>query len=269
MAESKEIKFASLGAPRRTWAVAAIHAELQRLTALHDAIFERIRPGDRLVYLGNYAGYGHAAVETIDEILAFRRMVMALPHMMADDIVYLRGAQEEMWQKLLQVTFATHPASVMQWVFERGVAPTLESYGFSPEEGLRAAAEGVIVLTRWLNKLRDATRSLPGHDIFTMQWRRAAFTEDKTPLLLVHAGIDPNLPLDEQGDSFWWAGRQFSGIETRYEPFIKVIRGYDPAHDGLALGEITATIDGGCGFGGNLIAACIGPDGNILEILEA
>jgi serine/threonine protein phosphatase 1 len=53
-----------------------------------------IRPGDRIIYLGNYSGYGPSPVKTLEELLTFRRMVLSIPGMLCKDIVYLRGAQE-------------------------------------------------------------------------------------------------------------------------------------------------------------------------------
>src|SRR5690242_7169626 len=109
---SENQKFADLGHPRRIWAVGAVHGEVDRLAALHADLIRRFTPGDRLVYTGNMIGRGAAAVETLDELLSFRRALIAMPGMLASDVVYLRGSQEEMWQKLLQLQFAPNPAEV-------------------------------------------------------------------------------------------------------------------------------------------------------------
>src|SRR3954470_1887701 len=94
-------KFADIGLPKRIWAVGAVHADVERLSALHTDIGRRFTPGDRLVYNGNLIGRGTAVRETMDELLSFRSSLIAMPGMLAEDVVYLRGAQEEMWQKLL------------------------------------------------------------------------------------------------------------------------------------------------------------------------
>jgi len=85
-------RFSHMGNPKRVWAVPAVHGALDRLYQVHEKIGARFQPGDRLVYLGNYLGGGQP-IETIDELLGFRRDLLALPGMKADDIVYLRGAQ--------------------------------------------------------------------------------------------------------------------------------------------------------------------------------
>ena len=101
--------FATLRRARRVWAVASIHGEAARLSSLHGQIERRFEPGDRLVYLGNMLGRGAEVHATVDELLEFRRRLLSRPSMFACDIAYLRGSQEEMWQKLMQLQFAPNP----------------------------------------------------------------------------------------------------------------------------------------------------------------
>jgi hypothetical protein len=54
-----------------------------------------------------------------------------------------------------------------------------------------------------------------------------------------------------------------------YGSYRKVVRGYDPSHRGIVATEFTISLDGGCGFGGPLLAGCIAPDGSLVEVLEA
>lgn len=237
---------------------------------LHDLLYPLLRPGDRIIYLGNYTGHGNDSVGTIDEILTFRRMVLALPGMMAGDIAYVRGGQEEMWQKLLQIQFAPNPGEVINWMLQNGLAQTLAAYGLDPRRGQIAAQEGVMSLTKWTAHIREAIRRHPGHDIFSTHHRRAAYTNEQTeyPMIFVHTGLDPSRPLHEQGDSFWWGGKQFDSIHIPYAPFQKVIRGFDPERRGVHLNCVTASLDGGCGFGGTLVCAGFTPLGDIFELIE-
>ncbi|HET8729225.1 MAG TPA: hypothetical protein VFO41_17120 [Alphaproteobacteria bacterium] len=260
-------KFARLGRPRNIWAVSAIHAEVDRLAALHDHLGPRLQPGDRLVYLGNLLGRGRFVMETVEELLSFRRALLAMPGMLVTDIVYLRGAQEEMWQKLLQLQFAPNPVEVLRWMLTQGVAATLEGYGGDAQDGMIAARDGAVQLTRWTNRLREAMRVAPGHNNLFAALRRAAFTDDNG-VLLVSAGIDGTRPLAAQGDSFWWDSAGFASLVHPYEGFRRIVRGFDPAQNGVAVGDLTATLDGGCGRNGKLVAGCIDPTGQILEILE-
>lgn len=260
-------KFAILRRSRRVWAVAAIHGEAARLAALHQALDERFAPGDRLVYLGNYLGYGAAVRETVDAVLAFRRRLLARPGMFTFDIAYLRGSQEEMWQKLLQLQFAPNPHEVFGWMMEQGVGATLAAYGGNVEQGASHARDGALALTRWTGSLRAAMQAAPGHYALMSALRRAAYTDDGT-LLFVHAGIDPGRPLSAQSDSLWWGNGSFNRLTQPYGEFNRVIRGFDRGHSGVQATPFTASIDAGCGFGGPLVAACFDCGGEIADLIE-
>ena len=45
-----------------------------------------------------------------------------------------RGAQEEMFLKLMQLQTAPNPEDIVSWMFDHGVGSTLESYGFIKDE---------------------------------------------------------------------------------------------------------------------------------------
>ena len=266
---SKEEKFARLGRPKRIWAIAAIHGDVDRLHDMHRLIGRRFRPGERLVYLGNYVGPAGPPIETIDELLAFRRALLALPGMLVSDIVYLRGRQEEMWHKLLQVQFATSPVEVLTWMQQHGLDAMLAAYRGDLRQGITAARQGVMALTRWTKELRDNLRAHPGHDTFFTVLRRAALTEDDGDgaVLLVHAGLEPSRTLAAQGDAFWWGGADFS-LSAPFENFRRVVRGYDPNNGGVRQTDFTLTIDDGCGFGGKLACACLSRNGQLLEMIK-
>ncbi len=260
-------KFAVLRAARRVWAVGAIHGEAERLDRLHAELWPRLELCDRIVYLGNMIGLGSGSSEVLDALLGFRIHVLARPHSDVDDVVYLRGSQEEMWQKMLQLQFDTDPRAVLRWTFEQGVDATLRSYGVSAEDALRGATTGTVALTRWTGRLRETIQARPGHYQLMAALRRAAYTDDGA-LLFVNSGLDPSRPLEAQSDSFWWSGGKFHSIAEPYGGFRRILRGFDPSHAGFAVTDYTATLDGGCGFGGALIAACVTPDGALVDKIE-
>ena len=261
----------NLGNPTQIWAIPAIHSAVEDLTLLHNNILEQIKPGDRVVYLGNYTGYGADAIACIDEILAFRRMLLSIKGMIPSDIVYLKGVQEEMLAKLLQLQFASNPSDVLLWMLGNGLNATLNDYAICQHDGIEACRRGIMDITKWTQSIRAAIRKQPGHEDFMVAQRRAAYTcinKHESPLLFVHAGLNIGKPLEEQGDSLWWEAQSFEAINAPYAPFGKVVRGYDPAHKGMHMNCVTATIDDGCGFGGSLICAGFGSDGQVSEILQ-
>jgi hypothetical protein len=261
-------RFAVLRRCRRVWAIAAIHGNAEALGRLHAAIGERLETGDRIVYMGNWLGRGSAIAETVDEMVRFRREVIAAPGFFASDVVFLRGMQEEMWQKCLQLHFAVNPGEVLRWMLDQGLAATLAAYGADPKAGLSVSREGATALARWTTSLRKALDARPGHREVTLAMRRAAY-DDRGRMLFVSAGLDLDRPLATQGDALWWGGRGFDKLDRPFESYARVIRGYSPAHPGASGREFTLTLDGGSGFGGPLLAASLGPDGEILEILES
>jgi serine/threonine protein phosphatase 1 len=260
-------KFAKVRHAARIWAVAAIHGDAPRLTALHDALAERFEETDRLVYLGNYLGRGRDIVATIDELLRFRRELIAQPRMFASDIVYLRGSQEEMWQKLLQLQFAIDPKQVLEWMLTQGVEATIAAYGGDPRKGIAAARDGAMSITRWTSGLRAGMAARPGHQSLVSALRRAAYS-DTGHLLFVHAGVDPSRPLSAQSDSLWWGSAGFAKLDAPYEGFKLVVRGHDRAHGGVVRANYTLTVDAGCGYGGPLCAVCLSPEGELLDKIE-
>ena len=247
--------------------MASVHAEVQRLERLHRALAPRLAAGDRIIYLGNMIGRGRAVNETLAALMRFRTALLAGQHSFSCDIAYLRGSQEEMWQKLLQIQFATDPAGTLEWMLDQGIGPTLEAYGSSLEDARRNASGGAVGLTRWTKGLREAMQAQAGHTQFFAALRRAAFTDDGK-LLFVNTGLDPSRPLEAQRDSFWWSSAGFDRVSEPYGTYRLIVRGYDPGHPGLKVTNHTATIDAGCGYGGPLLAACVASTGEIIETLE-
>jgi hypothetical protein len=261
-------KFARLRSARRIWAVASVHGEAERLKSLHDRIAARFADGDRLVYLGNYLGRGGAVKATIDELLDFRRRVLARPRTFVCDIAFLRGAQEEMWQKLLQLQFAQNPGEVLSWLVREGIEATVEAYGGELRHGFAASRDGPLTMTRWTSGLRNAMNAAPGHTMLFASLRHAALTGEGG-LLFVNAGINAARPLAGQGDAFWWGDRDVLELAAPFAGFRRVIRGFDRQMRGLAENKFAVSLDAGAGRGGSLLAAAFAPDGSVLERLEA
>jgi serine/threonine protein phosphatase 1 len=261
-------KFARLRAARRVWAVAAIRGEARGLIRVHGKISERFRDGDRIVYLGNYVGHGGAVLATLDELLDFRRRVLGRPGGAACDVVFLRGAQEEMWQKLLQLQLAPNPGELLRWMVQAGMETTVRAYGGDLRQGFAACRDGARTITRWTGALRSAMNATPGHTALFAALRHAALTEDHG-LLFVHAAIDPSRALVAQGDAFWWGDGDILELKAPFDGFRRIVRGVDCDRRGVVEREFAVSVDGGAGQGGSLIAACFGLDGVLVDVAEA
>lgn len=238
------------------------------MSAVHAELGGRMRSGDRLVYLGNMMGRGDGVRTVMDELVAFRRAILARPGFHVCDIAYLRGSQEEMWQKLLQLQMAPNPREVLPWLLRHGVEATIRAYGGDVRAGEAAVRDGAVTITRWTSALRGAINAAPGHAQLISALNHAAYTDDGA-LLFVNCGVDVARPMTAQGDNFWWDAGGFENIAEPYEGYRRIVRGYDPSHGGIHIGNVAATIDGGCGFGGPLVAACFLSSGEEDDRIEA
>jgi serine/threonine protein phosphatase 1 len=263
-----DLELACLRGAGRVWAIGAVHGEARRLAWLHDLIGERFAEGDRVVYLGNFTGHGEAVLATIDELLDFRRRVIGRHRGFACHVAVLRGAQEEMWQKLMQLQFAANPSEVLRWMADAGLAATLSAYGGELQQGFAAARDGPRTITRWTSALRSAMNAVPGHRMLFSALRHAAFTEGRG-LLFVPAAVDPSRPIAAQGDALWWGSRDILDLERPFDGFRRVVRGVDRQRRGFVEGKFAVSLDGGAGRGGHLLAACFDIDANVLDTLEA
>jgi serine/threonine protein phosphatase 1 len=265
---SELTSIARLRRATRIWAIASVHGEAERLALLQQAIAGRLDQGDRLVYLGNLLGCGTNPKAALNEAIRFRRAVIARPGGFVGDVVFLRGHQEEMWQKLLNLQLAPNPIEVLKWMLEQGVGATVEAYGGSPEEGVAATRSGAVAISRWTSRLREIFHGEPGHEAFMGSLKRASVNASDS-VLFVSAGVDVSKPLALQGDAFWWGGTSFKSIVEPFSGFRRIVRGYERSRSGLDIGTVTASLDGGAGFGGSLIACAFDNEGNVLEALEA
>ena len=217
------------------------------------------------MFLGDVLGAGRHNRETVDALLTFRRWVLSYsPFVHPDDFVVLRGAQEEMLRKLLQVQFAAEPLEILQWMQERGVTGIVESYGGRFDDGIAAARVGLLALSKWTAQLRLSIRETPGHAAFAAMLKHAAVTADQA-ILLVNAGLDPDRRLAEQRDHFWWNTGGVERIERPYPEARLVVRGADPQRRGIVQKPYWVSLDGGCGEDGALNAFCFSAQGEILE----
>lgn len=110
-----------------TFAVGDIHGYLDPLRDLLHQLAVAIRPGDTVVFLGDYIDRGPDSKGCIDAMLGFERTVDAA-------VVYLRGNHED-W--LLE---AMRDHSKYSWLLGMEGLITIRSYSADAAETIRAAA---------------------------------------------------------------------------------------------------------------------------------
>ena len=118
-----------------------------------------------------------------------------------DSIVFLRGAQEEMFTKLLQLQLAPNPAEIIEWMFDHGVNKTISSYGFSENELKNIASSGTMNISKFTSNLNKIVQNNPGHTQYFLNLKHAAYSHTKK-ILFVNRGVDITRPLSAQNDCF-------------------------------------------------------------------
>ena len=154
------------------------HSNLKSFNIIKKFIINNFSTSDKLIFLGNVIGLGENSKETLSSVLDLRFNLMSKFKLKHDSIVFLRGAQEEMFTKLLQLQLAPNPEEIVEWMFEHGVNKTVNSYGFSEDE-VNVASSGTIQISKWTSNLNKALNNTPGHTQYFLNLKHAAYSKNK------------------------------------------------------------------------------------------
>ena len=218
-------KFQEFTNTNRIWAIGSMHSSIESFQSIKKYILSNFKKGDKLIFLGNLIGYNDQSKEIITDVLSLRFNLMANFNLEHNDIVFLRGAQEEMFSKLLQLQIAPNPIEIVDWIFSHGVDQTLLSYNFDPDQFRNIATQGTIQINKLTSRLNKKISKTPGHKEFFSNLKHAAFSSS-LEVLFVNRGVDLSRPLSAQNDCFWWGYQNFSLINKPYNTFRRIVRGY-------------------------------------------
>jgi len=179
----------------RTFVMGDIHGCVEELDRLLDALAPTA--DDTVVCLGDYIDRGPSSKGVIDRLL---RLQTEGPH-----CVYLKGNHEDMF-----LAFLGEPGNYGEAFLYNGGAATLQSYGLQGEMGTLSVAQLPAAHVEFLRALR-------------LRYEHGDF-------LCVHAGIDPQRPLDAQREEdLLWIREPF--ILHRH-PFLRtILYGHTPQRD--------------------------------------
>ncbi len=223
---NSESNFVELKKSGKIWAIGSIHSNLESFKLIKKFILKSFKEDDKLIFLGNIVGLGEHSKETLNNVIELRFNLMSKFKLRPETIIFLRGAQEEMFSKLLQLQLAPNPTEILEWMFDHGVNRTIESYGFSEDEVKNIASSGTIKISKWTSKLNKILRMNPGHTEYFLNLKHAAYSYSKK-ILFVNRGVDITRPLSAQNDCFWWGYQNFSKINEPYKTFSRIVRGYE------------------------------------------
>jgi len=221
--------FVELNKSNKIWAIGSIHSNLKSFSSIKKFILNNFDTNDKLVFLGNIIGLGDESKETLSSAIKLRFDLMSKFKLKPETVVFLRGAQEEMFSKLLQLQLAPNPSEIVEWMFDHGVNKTIKSYGFSENEVKNIASSGTIKISKWTSHLNKTLQKNPGHSQYFLNLKHAAYSYTKK-ILFVNRGVDITRPLSAQNDCFWWGFQNFSTLQHPYNTFLRIVRGYESEH---------------------------------------
>ncbi|RYM04604.1 serine/threonine protein phosphatase [Sporolactobacillus sp. THM7-7] len=213
---------------RRLLVISDMHGEIDAFNALLDEA--GYNPDkDLLFLLGDYIDRGTNPKAVIEKARALERC----------GAIALKGNHEDMMEKAL---VGRTTESFVHWA-ANGAEKTLSSYGLAIESVFKDAQNGSL--------------QLPEDIEDDLHWiRQLHFYAQTEHYLFVHAGVDPEKPLEKtEEETFLWIRTPFL---TGYSGKKTVIFGHTPTmnlhetNDVYFGGNNIIGIDGGCVFGGQL-----------------
>ncbi len=263
--------YSELKNANKIWAIGSLHSSLDSFQSIKKYILSNFELDDKLVFLGNVIGFGNKSKEIINEVLELRFNLMAKYTLKNTDIIFLRGAQEEMFSKLLQLHIAPNPIEILDWIFSHGVDQTIISYNFDPDEFKKTVTQGTIKINKLTTQLNKQILNTSGHKEFFSNLKHAAFT-DTMETLFVNRGVDISRPLSAQNDCFWWGYQNFSKIDKPYFSFKRIVRGYqsNKLNDiENAKTKVLCTLFKQPLENKKILAGIFAKNGNIIELFES
>jgi len=267
---NKTGNFIELKKTNKIWAIGSIHSNLKSFNSIKNYILNNFSVNDKLIFLGNVIGLGDNSKETLTSVLELRFNLMSKLKLKHEAIVFLRGAQEEMFSKLLQLQLAPNPSEILEWMFDHGVDKTIKSYGFSKHELKNIASSGTINISKWTSNLNKVLHKNPGHEQYFLNLKHAAYSSTKK-ILFVNRGVDITRPLSAQNDCFWWGFQNFSKIDKPYKTFIRIVRGYESEHlnrPEISKNNVVCTLFKQPLSNKNVLCGIFGENGEILDLFE-
>ncbi len=244
----------------RFWVLAQVQGAADLLSAAFEHIIAAYQPGDKIILLGSQIGCGGRSAEVIYQ-LTQTKAAMADP----DSLVWLRGVQEELFDRFYTLHMAPDPQGVLSWMFEaHGFDQLLEQFSCDPRQALGACLGGAGDMAQFAASVREQVWALSGAKTYFERCARAVSTQTGQ-LLFVHGGLDPARPLSLQTDAFWWGHPDFFRMKEPYMGYARVISGVVPDQGHRVHGPGRFCFDGGAGRGGQLQLICVDPQGKILQ----
>ena len=195
----------------QVFAVGDIHGCNSLLKKIHKKILnksEKVMGNKILIYLGDYIDRGSNVRETIDTIINFKPRNFKC--------VFLRGNHDQMLLDFVN----NKRNSLGTWLYNGGAATLISYCGSTITNKLNNSSSREQLIRETLVKSLPSDHLKFFNDLqFSYIWKGYFF---------VHAGIDPNRPLDNQRkiDMIWTRAPEFLASDQYFEKMI--VHGHTP-----------------------------------------
>lgn len=226
------------------YAIGDIHGHYDKMCAILDRIDADGGQGAKVIFLGDLTDRGPQSKAVIQHIIDGRAV--------GRDWTVLMGNHDKMFGDFLdpEPKIQTRLLLGMDWLHERlGGRETLESYGVEFTEQSRYF------------QIHEAARRLVPQEHYAFL-KSLPLTYQSGAYLFVHAGIMPNVPLEDQKEEdLFWIREPFLSFEGAH-PFI-VVHGHSPVKAATHYGN-HINLDTGAGYGCAISCMAIDSDGTWL-----
>lgn len=207
----------------KVYAIGDVHGCLSEMNQLLAKIDARLKPGDEVVFIGDYIDRGPDSKGVVD-VLIERQKNHPNKH------VFIKGNHEDLMM------------SGDYW-FQNGGDKAVKSYGLDP-------------LDWQIERSFYGHHCPPDHRAF---YSDLVLYYNVGKVVFVHAGIDPDRHLDQQSESVMIWARGYDRYNGEYVGGYTVVRGHTPVNDVVETRN-QIMIDTACVFGHKLTCLVIDPN---------
>lgn len=240
---------ASIEEGTRVYAIGDVHGCLAELDDLLLRIGDDLKfsgvENHRIIFIGDYVDRGPDCKGVVDRLIELTQA--------GQPVTCLRGNHEE---KLINVLQGTDTASLANF-FRYGGSQTLMSYGlmsYGLKDNLLRTSRGERVTQTQLEEFRYQVREAVGreHREFLASLELTSVQDD---YFFCHAGVDPNVPMDQQSaDALVWMREPFLSHAAPLEKVV--VHGHTPQNV-VDVRNNRINIDTGCVYGDALTAVVL------------
>ncbi len=236
----------------RVYAIGDVHGRQDLLDAILEKISQDLKQFSdarrpRIVFLGDYIDRGDQSSGVLDTLSGFAKAGEAIAQETGVTMDFLAGNHE-----IAMLGFLDDPVKAQSWL-DWGGLQTLASFGIAPPSG-----RNPVDLMELREELMAAVAPFKE---FLLSLKRL---EISGTVVFVHAGLDPDAPLDAQPDAATLWGQAPSGKALGMTGY-KVVHGHFASYEPVSLQD-RICVDTGAYFSGRLTAVRLDDDETFLHV---